>query len=162
MIDSSFYNIFAVKYPQIYKTIRNHIINNKIDNRKKIQQFVETINSILNDIRYLIKIIDSNKRLYPSTVIDYETIKKSNLFKDSMNSLKKIIKNNDGDRKSLSLCNQFLTVNLKHNDKLTFITVDKDDFIKHGNKSNIETIIKGLIIEILPQLDVENIILKYD
>jgi predicted YcjX-like family ATPase len=38
-----------------------------------------------------------------------------------------------------------------------FCTIDKKDFIKHNNKEKIEKLVKNLIIETLPELDVENI-----
>ena len=56
----------------------------------------------------------------------------------------------------ISLCNEYISINLK-NDEMSFCTVDKEDFIKHNNKEKIENIVKNLIIENLPELDVENI-----
>tara|TARA_Y100000310_G_scaffold260603_1_gene269601 strand:- start:6428 stop:7108 length:681 start_codon:yes stop_codon:yes gene_type:complete len=157
LIDSNFYDKFNNDFPQIYKAIRNYIIISKINDKNKIEEFIEVLDNILNDIRYLVQIVSKN--LYPVTKKDYSTVKGSKMFKDCINSLKNIIKNNDLDKIHMGLCNQFLSENLRYKDKMFFFTMDKDDFIKHGNKEKIEKIIKNLVINTLPILDVENIIL---
>ena len=159
MIDSDFYDTLKNKYPQIYKAIRNYVVKNKINSKKKTGRFIEVLDFILNDIRFLVKIISDAKRAYPVTEEKYKRIKNSKIFKSCIDSLKEIIKKNDMDRIHIGLCNHYLFENLKYTDKLVFITIDKNDFIKHNNKEKIEKIIKNLIIDTLPSLDVENIIL---
>ena len=161
LIDSQLYSTFYEEYPQIYKSIRKYIIKNKIDTKKKTTKFLDVLDSIIDDIKYLVKLISNQKIIYPLTEQEFEKIKNSNLFKKCVEDLKEIIKRNDMDRVHLGLCDYFLTKNLKHQDKMVFITIDKDDFIKHGNKAKIEKIIKNLRIDVLPELDVENIILKH-
>lgn len=159
LIDSDLYDKFRNKYPQVYKAIRNYIIQNKIDNKDKIDKLVKLLDIILNDIRYLVQMVSDIKKIYPITEEDYKKIKSSIKFKNCICSLKDIIKNNDQDKVHMSLCNQFLSENLKFKDKMIFFTIDKNDFIKHGNKEKIEKIIQNLIIDTFPTLDVENIIL---
>ncbi len=151
LIESKYYSNFKTKYPQIYKAFRNYILKNNINNKKRSKELIRIVNLILNDIKFLVQLVSNAKIFYPTTEGDFERIKKLKSFKDCMDKLKEIIKDNDNDRINLSLCEQYLC-NLK-NDKMGFCTLDKEDFIKHNNKEKIE----NLIIETLPKLDVENI-----
>lgn len=152
LINSSYYNNFKEKFPQIYDALRSHIIKNKINTKKKIDEFSLNLLDILNDIRYLINLVSEQKRQYPLTEDDFNKIKNLKIFIDTFDSLKTIIKNNDNDRTHLALCKCYIN-NIK--DELKFITIDKDDFLK--NKSEIEALIKSLIIETLPNLNIESI-----
>jgi hypothetical protein len=154
LIDSDRYSKFREDYPQLYKAVRNYFFK-----EKQINKLINLLESILNDIRFLIQIISNQKFLYPITRKDYKRILDSKRFRECFAALKEIIKRNDKDREHLCLCKHFLSANLKYKDKLVFLTIDKEDFIKHNNKQKIESKIKNLIIETLPQLDIENILL---
>lgn len=154
LIDSDLYSKFRDDYPQMYKAVRNYFLN-----EKEINHIINLVESILNDIRFLIQIISNQKFLYPVTEEDYKSIINSKRFRECFASLQEIIKRNDKDREHLCLCKHFLSANLKNEDKLVFLTIDKEDFIRHNNKKKIESKIRNLIIETLPQLDIENILL---
>lgn len=156
LIESGYYEYFKSKYPQIYKAMKNYIVKNNINNKEKSKELERNVDLIINDIKYLVQLVSSERLFYPTTEEDFDKIKNSKSFKDCMDKLKEIIKANDNYRMNLGLCNEYISVNLK-TDKMSFCTVDKDDFIKHNNKEKIENIIKNLIIDTLPELDVENI-----
>lgn len=156
LIESGYYSYFKSKYPQIYKAIREYIIKNNIDNKKKSKELIRIVDLILNDIKFLVQLVSNEKIFYPTTEEDFERIKELKSFKECVDKLKEIIKKNDNDRINLGLCNQYIRVNLK-NDSMAFCTIDKEDFIKHNNKEKIEKIIKNIVIETLPGLNIENI-----
>lgn len=156
LIESDYYEHFKSKYPQIYKAMKNYIIKNNINSKKKSKELTRVVNLIINDLKYLIQLVSNERLFYPTTEEDFEKLKKSKSFKECMEKLKEIIKANDNDRMNVSLCNEYIRINLK-NDQMSFCTIDKEDFIKHNNKEKIEKIVKNLIIETLPELDVENI-----
>jgi hypothetical protein len=158
LIESDYYEYFKSKYPQIHKAIKNYIVRNNINSKKKSKELTRVVDLIINDLKFLIQLVSNGRLFFPTTEEDFEKLKKSKSFKDCMEKLKEIIKANDNDRMNISLCNEYI-INLK-NDKMGFCTIDKDDFIKHNNKEKIEKIVKNLIIETLPELDVENIKIK--
>lgn len=102
LLDSQLYTKLDMIFPQIFKALRNLIIN-KIRNDKK--QFEIILEEILEDIRYILKI--SPRYLYPLSSEEYEKVKQEKLVKTCIRKLKGFMKN-ENDRIHVALCNRFI------------------------------------------------------
>ncbi|MFH1605741.1 MAG: hypothetical protein ABIC91_00180 [Nanoarchaeota archaeon] len=155
LLDSDFYAYRRKKYPQIFDVLKNHIIKNKLEAKDKIKHFERDIQIIINDINFLIKLLSSQKISFPTTTSDFNKILVSKQYINCWNKLNNNIKIKKSDQQHLCLCNQYLKVNMKNKDQLSFITLDEKDFIK--NKNLIEKIVSGLIIKEVEGCDIRNI-----
>ena len=149
-LESNHYDYFRQDFPQIYSAFKNLIIKYKYNKNKEIIR--EKITMIAYDIERILKKL--RNRQYPMTENEFYEYSKDPLFIKCYNDLKFI--KNDKDKHHITLCNQYLKVNLKNKSEMTFHTADKNDFYYKDHKTKIESLISNFYLNII-EIDINEL-----